>query len=375
MKTVCQIATTQSRYDSRILFKQSASLVEAGFQVTIISADIIPEENYQGINIIPLDFVPKNRFQRFFKLYKPLLKKALDVNADIYQINGPENFKLALKLKKMGKKVVFDSREDHPANISEKKWIPLGFRKVVSYWYEDYEKRVLYKMDAVLTVTTYIYDRLKKINSNTHMITNYPIVGDDDNVPCEKIQEDAVCFVGTMSPVDKHDNVIKALSKTENTKYLIAYTEESKYLNELRLLSKSLFTRDDRVELVSSMPHSELPKFHSRAKAGIAIRSYAANYGYKEGSLGIIKFFDYLASGLPVICTDFKVWKDIIDEYNCGIYVNPYSVDEIAGAINFINNNPEKLKEMAKNARRAAVEKYNWKSQKTIYVKVYEDLI
>ena len=36
-----------------------------------------------------------------------------------------------------------------------------------------------------------------------------------------------------------------------------------------------------------------------------------------------------MMAGLPVICTDFKVWKEIIEKEKCGICVNPTDKDEI----------------------------------------------
>jgi glycosyltransferase involved in cell wall biosynthesis len=372
-KKICQIGTTINRYDSRILYKQSCSLVRAGFDVTVICSDNLPSELNEGVKIVPLGFVPKNRFQRFIRLKKPLFKAALAIGADIYQINGTENLPVALKLKKLGKKVVFDSREDYPALISEKKWIPFYFRKIVSIIYSKYEKIVLTELDAVLAVTTFLYNRLKKVNSNVHIVTNYPIVNRDIVLAENPIPEKAVCFVGTMSTDDMHENVIRALSMIKETRYLIAVVEESKYTEKLKTLCKSL-SIEDRIEIVKNMPKSELPKFHSRALAGIAIRKYAANYGYKEGSLGVIKFFEYLSSGLPVICTDFKVWKEIISDYKCGICVNPYDVHEISEAIKFISEKPEETKQMGENARRAALEKYNWASQEKIYIDVYSNL-
>ena len=43
--------------------------------------------------------------------------------------------------------------------------------------------------------------------------------------------------------------------------------------------------------------------------------------GYKKGTLGNNKIFEYMYYGLPIICTDFDLWKEIIDKYKCGIYV------------------------------------------------------
>lgn len=52
-----------------------------------------------------------NRFKRMIQGVKSVYSVAININADIYQLHDPELLTVALKLKKHGKKVVFDSHE------------------------------------------------------------------------------------------------------------------------------------------------------------------------------------------------------------------------------------------------------------------------
>ena len=78
--------------------------------------------------------------------------------------------------------------------------------------------------------------------------------------------------------------------------------------------------------------------------------------------------------GLPVVCTDFQMWKEIIDKYNCGICVNPNNVDEISSAINRLIKNPEETLKMGINARKAIIEKYNWQENVIDLINMYSKL-
>ena len=79
-------------------------------------------------------------------------------------------------------------------------------------------------------------------------------------------------------------------------------------------------------------------------------------------------------AGLPVICTDFILWQKIIEDYQCGICVQPDNVDEIASAIQFLLDNPDVAKQMGENGRRAVAEKYNWGVEEKKLLKLYADL-
>ena len=82
--------------------------------------------------------------------------------------------------------------------------------------------------------------------------------------------------------------------------------------------------------------------------------------------------FEYMSSGIPVICTKFDLWKDIIDKYDCGICVDPYSDKEIRDAVKTLKNNPEKRLRMGKNGVKAVLQEYNWNTQEKELFNLYE---
>ena len=81
-----------------------------------------------------------------------------------------------------------------------------------------------------------------------------------------------------------------------------------------------------------------------------------------------------MLSGLPIICSDFILWKQIVEGNKCGICVNPNSVDDIANAILQLINNINESNVMGMNGKNAVLEKYNWSTQEYILLDVYKKL-
>ena len=82
-----------------------------------------------------------------------------------------------------------------------------------------------------------------------------------------------------------------------------------------------------------------------------------------------------MLAGIPVIATDFDLWKEIIEGNNCGVCLNPHNIKAISEAINYYHNNPEVAKEHGENGRRAVLEKYNWESQEKTLLNLYRQFV
>ena len=122
---ICHITTVHSAFDIRIFYKECVSLTKAGFETHII-APHLKDEFVNGIFIHSLP-KPKNRKERVLKLLNLAFKKAVDLNADIYHFHDPELIPVGLKLKKIGKIVIYDVHEDVPRDILTKEYIKNNF--------------------------------------------------------------------------------------------------------------------------------------------------------------------------------------------------------------------------------------------------------
>lgn len=361
MVKVCQVSSVHSTFDTRIFYKICHSLSSV-YDVYYISANA-KTEDVNGIHIIGVP-VPERRLLRYMCIHR-FFRQCLAIDAQVYQFHDPELIPVGLKLKKKGKKVIFDSHEDVPQQILWKEYLPGFLKKTISSLYEWYERKALKQYDALISVTPSIVNRLSAINSNVRMITNYPVFRDT----CTSWGNGAICFAGGVSRQYMHRNIIDSLVATK-AKYLLAGPAYPGYLSTLQTSPGW-----SQVEYLGVLKQEQVYELYSRSVAGVVLLGYSPNVGYKKGTLGVLKMFEYMMAGLPVIATDFDLWKEIIEENECGKCINPYDVSSISDAINYYLDNPEVARRHGENGRRLVKEKYNWGTQEAILFNLYSELV
>lgn len=364
---ICHVTSVHTAKDDRIFYRECISLLNAGYTVLEIAPNV-PDEVYNGIRIYGVQ-VPKNKWKRGFFSKRTVYNKCVEINADIYHFHDPELIPVGVKLKKKHNKcVVFDSHEDVPAQILIKEWIPVFLRKFVSKLYSLYERKQLRLYDTLVSVTPSITVRLCTLTMNVYQLTNYPLL--DRSIAADtRMWGDSICFAGGISEQWLHQNIIKAIEDCKNIKYCLAGWGQMPYIAHLKTMSGWR-----NVDFVGKISFDAVPQFLIQSTAAMVLNDYVPNVGYKLGSLGNNKLFEAMQMGIPVICTDFILWKEIIDEWKCGICVDPHDIGAIRGAINYLIENKDIAKQMGDNGRRAVMEKYNWNTQERILLEMYKKL-
>lgn len=84
------------------------------------------------------------------------------------------------------------------------------------------------------------------------------------------------------------------------------------------------------------------------------------------------KVGDYALSGLPVISTqENPEYRQLVEEYQCGINCECGNSDQVADAINTLAKNPALRIQMGENARRLGVEKFD---RRSTYIQIIDAL-
>lgn len=366
---ICHMTSAHPNLDKRIFYKECFSLKKAGYETVIIAQGASFEK--EGISIIGVPKIKHGRLERVFKTTMLVYIEALKQDADIYHIHDPELLPYAFRLKKRGKVVIFDSHEDFFTAAEVSYYIPKLFRKFIGLIVKRYLIKASRVVDAIISVTPHICEKYMRYNSNTFLVTNYPVISEEEKSSTSNIQGNSktVVFAGGISAGGNHIKIINAIDKIANAKYLLAGFGDVKYINSLTQLKGW-----EKVDYRGHIQYEEVGSLLNDSQVGIILPNPSITTGFEVGTLGNTKMFEYMRAGLPVICTDFILWDQIIKEYNCGISVNPEDEEAIYQAMTKIFENKEKTKKMGENAKRAIMEKYNWETQEKILLEIYANL-
>ncbi len=368
MIKICQVISGYHRTDARIFQRQCKSLLSAGFEVSILTNDSDNDEVIDGIKIFTCRKKWKNRLKIILFAKKQFYNDAIRVDADIYQLHSPELLGLGRALQKKNKKVIYDAHEDMPRHILEKEWIPNFLRKPLSLVVEQYMNVVLSKYNAIISPHSHVVGYLSCINSNVKLITNFPLIQNRNEFTFEDYlrRGKKMCYTGTVYLYSNQEEILDAISKIKGLNYLVPGYFHPEHL-------KSLEVRNgfSKLQFLGRLSSEEMIAFYDQMTIGVVIYNYKLNLGYKLGSYGTNKIFEYMEAGLPFICTDYILWKEIVDQYNCGICVEPGNSEQIENAIKFLIDNPLIAYQMGQNGRKAILNKYNWRSQEEEYINLF----
>ena len=81
-----------------------------------------------------------------------------------------------------------------------------------------------------------------------------------------------------------------------------------------------------------------------------------------------------MSTGIPIITSNFELWKQVVESNKCGITVTPLEPLKIAEAIDNLIENNNLAKEMGLNGKRAINSIYNWREEEKKLITLYQDL-
>jgi len=323
---ILEITVAHRSDDTRIYHKYIKSLLDAGFEVGYMA----PQPIISGAANLKLFCLKKSKslILRLFGLLK-MLPAIRSYNPNWIHLHDPELLLVSPLLRFLGYKLIYDMHENFYRELDDKpiSWVSICSQKLV---WRLIEKYILKKTPVVFAEQSYA--KCFDLEAGTLVVQNFP---KEANV-IERFQPKAVerskgkfVYLGTISKDRGALKMIRVLDK--------AFGELDYELHFIGDITNPVLER----ELMSIFAHRSNVIFHGyqplydawrickECDVGLAILDPKENYIESYPT----KLFEYLVCGLPVVTSNFELYKDLIERYGLGLCIDPNKEVDIASAL------------------------------------------
>lgn len=364
MIKVCILTSVHPIFDTRIFYKECKSLIDAGYEVSLI-AQHSKNEIVGGIKIIALS-KPKNHFMRIFGLTWRVFYLALCQHSDVYHFHDPELIIVGIILRFFGKKVIYDVHEDVPKQILNKDWLGnMYVRKFAAFIINIVEKAGDLLFSGIVVATPDIARKFSKKKVVT--LRNFPVLKLTDSIKpvnCKK-NKSVIIYAGGLSRIRGIKDIVQAMKYVGDRAELwfLGKWESEKFKKECEDLEEWKY-----VKYLGFVSLNKVYKYMKISDIGISMLHPVKNY---LTSLPV-KAFEYMACSLPIIMSNFPYFQKIFKE--CAVFVNPFNCKDIAKKISYLLDNPDEAKKNGERGRKLIEEKYSWEAESKKLLEMYENL-
>jgi glycosyltransferase involved in cell wall biosynthesis len=354
--------------DVRIFHKECQSLARAGYEVTVIANE--QTNTTQGCVRILGVGTCGNRLQRVTSKMLLMMREAFRLNADVYHIHDPDLLPLGLLLRASGKSVVYDIHEDLPRTIAYKHYIPSFLRAPLVRLVESMENAAARAMSGLVAATPAIAERFRKFHSNVAVVSNYPMLSELLNEDPKDWRERrrSVAYVGGIAAERGIHELLAAMDRLpagDTTLELAGWYSDPRM--EPELMKREIWSK---VNWHGQLGRAGVTKLLSSVRAGLVVLRPEQNFIVSLPT----KLFEYMAAGLPVIASDFPLWRNIVAGTGCGLLVDPEDTSAIATAISYLLSHDAEAEAMGKRGRAAVEAKYSWEAEERTLIQFYVSL-
>lgn len=370
MSRIVHLTTVHWAHDIRILRKECATLAAAGHEVFLV-AQHDRDEEIDGVKVLGMPS-PSGRRERMTRSTRAAVGRACGLAPAVCHLHDPELLAWLPQIRRSVPHVVYDMHEDLPRQLLTKDWIPRGLRKATSLAAHAVERVTLTGMPVVAAEDSYVARR--PWLRNVRVVRNYPRLDHLSGIPLTEVSGvPLVGYLGTVTEDRGCLEVVAALGILAAESFRVGFECVGPVDPGLKARVETMACARgvSPLRLRGRVEAREGWGLMAGCRLGLALLHPDPNYVDSQPT----KVFEYMALGLPVIVSDFPLYRAIVERHDCGVAVAPTDPAAIAAAIRSLIEDPERCRRMGDNGRRAVQATYSWDAEARTLLDLYEELL
>jgi glycosyltransferase involved in cell wall biosynthesis len=298
------------------------------------------------------------------------IRAAAAEKASLYHLHDPELLVWAPLLRLRGGRVVFDMHEHTPVAITTKEWLPVPARKGLSRIVRWAERLLLARTPVIFAETAYGKDYPWVQCSAT--VLNMPLVEELHALTMTKHSLFTIGYLGLIASRRGAGTMLAAadilVKRGRSFSLELVGTVAEPFRAELaRRQANATYP----LHTPGYVPPRQGWERMARCHVGVAVLASTPNNRMSYPT----KIFEYMALGIPVITSDFPLYRAVIEESQCGFCIDPHSPETLADKIEWVIGHPEAAAAMGQRGREAARHRFNWKPEAEKLLRFYDGLL
>jgi len=355
MSRVVHLTTVHNPFDNRIFHRECKTLAAAGYEV-VLMAEHGNDESQSGISIRALPHAG-SRLARMSLAVGRTFRLALTARADLYHFHDPELIPAGLLLRFLGKQVIYDIHEDNFTAIREREYLPSWLRGLVARTFALAEAGASRYFHLILA-ERYYAERFPR-GTTILNYARFPELDETALAQRPRAENPRLIYTGNVKEyrgARYHAQLLQHLPSAEV--FLVGRCDKDLAVDLQRTIDS---TRLHFEGVGTYVPHERIVDYYLREywTAGLALFPPSQHTSRKE----LTKLFEYMAYGIPVLCSNFPNLREIVEGAECGLCVNSTNGAEAAEAVRYLWEHPDQARRMGENGRESARTTYNWDTQ------------
>jgi glycosyltransferase involved in cell wall biosynthesis len=376
MPEVCILSSVHNALDNRVFYREALTLRRAGYDVTLVAVHD-HDETRDGVQIKALPRVARwKRPLLWLRLYREVRRSG----ADIFHFHDPELLMVVPVLRLVTRKpTVYDVHEVYADFIQVKEYLPLWLRGPLAWLFRWLEPALARLHSGLIFADDEIARQFAAFKGPKTTLFNYP-----SRSFVERAAEEAA---GTQG----RSQVVLYLGSIDRQRGALLMVEAFALVRQrspaARLLVVGKFTPPsledeakaraaalglaDAVTITGAVQFEQVGAYLMQASLGWVTWQSVPKHRKNIPT----KLFEYMAYGLPIVCSDLPSTRPLVAQGPCGLLVEAGDPEQHAQAVVRLLTDHSLAGQLGRTGQELVRSEYNWQAMEPLLLDLYERVL